>query len=349
MLTLTPLQQMYDQLKESDPKIRIRDAAKKLQVSELELLELGLEKHVIRLKGDWKTLIGELHEVDRVMALTRNEYVVHERKGIYNNISFFKKGDMGVAVNEDIDLRFFMKEWVHAYAVRMVKSKQTLHSLQFFNAAGEAVHKIYLTSKSNPLAFEKLLKKYTAKAQNQRVAVKKKKEKEKSDLTLSLEDQSRFQMEWLQLKDTHDFYPLINKYNLNRLQALQIAPKGYAQRISQAAIKDLFKSAAAAQLPIMVFVGNSGCIQIHTGTVNNLVDMKNWFNVMDPDFNLHLNMNGVEENWIVKKPTADGIVTSIEVFSPEKDIILQCFGKRKPGKPELQAWRDIVAQLAINE
>ncbi len=349
MLTLTPLQQMYDQLKETDPKIRIRDAAKKLHVSELELLELGLGKHVMRLKGDWKALLGELHEVDQVMALTRNEYVVHERKGVYHNISFFKQGDMGVAVNEDIDLRFFMKEWVHAYAVRMVKAKQTLHSLQFFNAAGEAVHKIYLTSKSDPLAFKKLLKKYTAKDQTKRITIKKTKEKEKKELTLSLEEQTRFQMEWLQLKDTHDFYPLINKFKLTRLQALQIAPKGYAQSIPQDAIMDLFRSAASTQVPIMVFVGNSGCIQIHTGTVNRLVDLKNWFNVMDPKFNLHLNMNGVQENWIVKKPTADGIVTSIEVFSPEENIILQCFGKRKPGKPELQAWRDIVAQLVIKE
>lgn len=348
MLTLTPLQQMYDQLKETDPKIRIRDAAKKLQVSELELLELGLEKYVMRLKGDWKTLLGELHEVDQVMALTRNEYVVHERKGVYNNISFFKQGDMGVAVNEDIDLRFFMKEWVHAYAVRMVKAKQTLHSLQFFNAAGEAVHKIYLTSKSDPLAFQKLLKKYTAKDQSKRITTKKKKEKEKKETTLSFEEQGRFQMEWLQLKDTHDFYPLLNKFKLTRLQALQIAPKGYAQRIPQGAIMDLFRSAASTQVPIMVFVGSSGCIQIHTGTVNRLVDLKNWFNVMDPDFNLHLNMNGVQENWIVKKPTADGIVSSIEVFSPEKDIILQCFGKRKPGKPELSEWRKIVAELPLS-
>lgn len=349
MLTLTPLQQKYDQLKEIEPKIRIRDAAKKLHVSELELLELGLENHVIRLKGKWKNLLSELNKLDRVMALTRNEYVVHERKGVYNNVSFFKGGDMGIAVNDDIDLRFFMKEWVYAYAVRMVKPKRILHSLQFFNAAGEAIHKIYLTPKSNPLAFQELLEKYTAKDQQKRIEIKTKHKKKGKKATLSMTQQKSFQMDWLQLKDTHDFYPLLNKYKLDRLHALQIAPKGYAQRISKNAIIELFRSAAASQVPIMVFVSSNGCIQIHTGTVNKLVDLKHWFNVMDPDFNLHLDMNGVQENWIVKKPTADGIVTSIEVFSPEEDIILQCFGKRKPGLPELQEWRDIVAQLSIGE
>jgi putative hemin transport protein len=49
--------------------------------------------------------------------------------------------------------------------------------------------------------------------------------------------------------------------------------------------------------------------------------------------------------WIVRKPTADGEVTAIEVFNELGEIIVQFFGKRKPGIPELQGWRDIVASL----
>ena len=346
MLTLMSLQQHYDELKAKDPKIRIRDAAKRLGVSALELLELGLGGDVVRLSGDWKELLGELHQLDRVMALTRNEFAVHERKGIYNNISFFKGGKMGVAVNEDIDLRFFMGEWKYAYGVRMQRTNRVLHSLQFFNQSGEAIHKIYLTPKSDPLAFQKLLEKYKAKDQKRKLKPKATQQKRSASVKLSVAKTRQFQLDWLQLKDTHNFFPLLTKYKLARLPALELAPKGYAYEVSVEAIFDLFNSVAATQLPIMVFVGNSGCIQIHTGVVKKIVVIQNWLNVMDPDFNLHLNVLGVAKVWVVKKPTADGVVTSVEVFDEDGDIIMQCFGKRKPGLPELKEWRNVVEKLS---
>lgn len=346
MLTLTSLQEHYDQLKAKDPKIRIRDAAKKLGVSELELLELGLGGDVVRLSGDWKDLLAELHQLDRVMALTRNDFAVHERKGIYHNISFFKGGKMGVAVNEDIDLRFFMTEWKYAYGVRMPKNNRVLHSFQFFNQSGEAIHKIYLTPKSDPLAFQKLLEKYKAKDQKKKLKPKSARKKKSATARLPVQKTRQFQLDWLQLKDTHDFFPLLAKYKLARLLALELAPKGYAYQVSEEAIPTLFNLVATTQLPIMVFVGNSGCIQIHTGPIKKIVSFQNWFNVMDPDFNLHLNLLGVAKIWVVKKPTADGVVTSLEVFDEEGDIIMQCFGKRKPGLPELKEWRNAIEKLS---
>ena len=71
-----------------------------------------------------------------------------------------------------------------------------------------------------------------------------------------------------------------------------------------------------------------------------------WYNVMDPDFNMHLDMSQISQSWIVRKPTEDGIVTAIEVFNDKGDIIVQFFGKRKPGIPELDVWRETVEQLA---
>lgn len=41
----------------------------------------------------------------------------------------------------------------------------------------------------------------------------------------------------------------------------------------------------------------------------------------------------------------DGIVTSLETFDDEEDLIVQVFGKRKPGQPECARWRQIVEDL----
>ncbi|MFM2045214.1 MAG: hypothetical protein RLY86_3790, partial [Pseudomonadota bacterium] len=48
---------------------------------------------------------------------------------------------------------------------------------------------------------------------------------------------------------------------------------------------------------------------------------------------------------IVRKPTRDGIVTSLELFDRHNTPFLQMFGERKPGKPELDSWRDLIADL----
>jgi len=73
--------------------------------------------------------------------------------------------------------------------------------------------------------------------------------------------------------------------------------------------------------------------------------MGTWFNVMDPLFNLHLDLSGVVETWVVKKNTTDGIVTALEIFDKDGQQIVQFFGKRKPGSPELEEWRTLVAEL----
>lgn len=346
-VTMESLKALYEAKKEEQPNLRIRDAAFQLGVSELELLELELGFNVVRLKKHFTSILKEVHKVGYVMALTRNEYAVHERKGVYHNISFMKDSQMGVAVNPDIDLRFLMWDWKHAYAVRMEKGNKTLYSLQFFNSYGEAIHKIYLTGKSNPAAYQELIEQYKAKNQKTLAVLKSRTEKtmvkEKNDESIAV---SGFKRDWLALRDTHDFFPLLKKYEVSRTQALRLAPEGYAYQVAKDAIAEVFEQAVLGEVPIMVFVNSPGCIQIHTGEVKNLIPMKNWFNVMDPEFNLHLNMDGVDSCWVVKKPTVDGIVTSLELYDEAGDLIVYCFGARKPGLPELGAWRNIIGELA---
>jgi putative hemin transport protein len=95
----------------------------------------------------------------------------------------------------------------------------------------------------------------------------------------------------------------------------------------------------------MVFVGNPGMLQIYSGPIQKVVSIGAWINVMDPRFNLHLRSDSVAQAWIVRKPTADGIVTSVELFNDNGEAIAMFFGERKPGKPELTAWRTLVDEL----
>ena len=73
--------------------------------------------------------------------------------------------------------------------------------------------------------------------------------------------------------------------------------------------------------------------------------MDHWLNILDPDFNMHLRTDLIDSAWLVRKPTSDGTVTSIELFDSGKELIAQFFGLRKPGIPESEAWRALLREV----
>lgn len=331
----------WNRIKRENPQIRIREAARQLDVSEAELVATGTGSGNTLLNNDFKSLLKEVEKIGQVMALTRNDYCVHERKGVYNKVAF--NGEVGLAVNPDIDLRLFMSNWKFGFAV----NENGRLSFQFFDKSGEAVHKIYLTESSDKEVYEGLKEKYKAANQDLPVDVEawddRQEEKQDSDI-----DSTHFGEAWKALQDTHHFHGMLKSFGVSRLQAMRLAPAGFTEPLDTGILKRVLESVAAQDVEIMVFTGSRGCIQIHTGLVKNLVQTGPWFNVLDPQFNMHLREDGIAAVWLVKKPTKDGIVTSIEVFDNDGGIIVQFFGKRKPGIPESEAWRSAINQnLAI--
>ncbi|MEZ5425956.1 MAG: ChuX/HutX family heme-like substrate-binding protein [Pyrinomonadaceae bacterium] len=342
--TKNDLREKWVKFKDENPKLRIRDAAQALGISEGELLATGVGENVIRLNDNFKDLLHELHTLGRVMALTRNDEIVHERKGVYENADTDLPHKMALFVNPDIDLRIFLSNWHHGFAATVENPRGTMRSLQIFDIDGTAVHKIYLTDKSDEKAYSALVEKFRAADQTPvlNVLTKPVREKDKPDSEIDVEG---FRREWAELKDTHDFFPLLKKYGVGREQALRLADPEMAQRVPADSFKFILEEARDRKLPIMVFVGNPGIIQIHTGEVENVLEARGWFNVMDEKFNLHIDQNKIASAWVVKKPTEDGTVTSLEIFNLEGENVALFFGKRKPGIPEKQEWRDLIADL----
>lgn len=338
------LKQAWAALKTKQPHIRIRNAAAELGVSEAELLATQCGEEVTRLKPDFRAILGEVGSLGYVMALTRNNDVVHERKGVYENPEL-ENPHVGLFVGEDIDLRIFFEHWSSAFAVTETANDKPRYSLQFFATDGEAIHKIYLTEKSDLVAYHHIVDTFrdSNQEQVQQVTPVNDTQTELPDAEI---DVKAFQNDWVHLKDTHHFFGLLRKYKLTRTQALRLAPEGnYAVKLPNDTLRKVFQQVAQKEIPIMVFVGNKSMIQIHTGVVKKLVDMNEWFNVLDPAFNMHLKEASIIESWIVRKPTEDGIVTALECFDDKGKQIVQVFGKRKPGIPEMEEWRSVIASV----
>ncbi|SHK61493.1 hemin-degrading factor [Epilithonimonas mollis] len=333
------LKEKWKALKAENPHLRIRNAAEQLGVSEAELLLTNVGNGTTVLNSEFAALLQEIEKLGKVIALTRNEECVHERKGIYLNPDFSNPHGQ-VFVGEDIDLRIFINSWRFGFSVVEGDRK----SFQFFGKDGLALHKIYLTKDSNETEFDALTEKYKASEQSSEIVIEPiaPKPAEKPDSEI---DVPGFQQAWKDLKDTHDFFMMTKKFGVSRTQALRLAPEGFAYKIDNSKVVNVLEDASENQIPVMIFVGNRGIIQIHTGEVKKTLWHQQWFNVMDPDFNLHLDTTKIAESWITKKPTQDGEVTSVEVFNKEGEFIIQFFGKRKPGNPELQEWKDLVGGL----
>jgi putative hemin transport protein len=322
--------------------LRNRDAAAVLGVSEGELIAAGIGEEAIRLKGDFPNFLKRVEAIGDVMALTRNESVVHEKIGTYRKLSH--QGHVGLALGEEIDLRIFYSHWRHGFAVTENTPRGAMRSFQFFDADGTAVHKIYLKEKSSLEEYASLLDAWTAEDQAPGIQVSALDAKvaEKPDTEIDLVG---FRAAWANMKDTHEFFGLLKKFGVARTQALRLIGSEFAYQVPDTSARLMLEEAARARLEIMCFVGNPGIIQIHTGPVANIKIMDAWLNVLDPGFNLHLRQDRIAQTWVVKKPTTEGIVTSLELFDAEGETIAMFFGKRKPGIPELGGWRDLIARL----
>jgi len=344
----TDLYSRWQALRTENPALRARDAAAQLGVSEAELIASRLAVDSVRLRPDWSELLLALGELGEVMALTRNEYCVHERKGRYHEVIVGKDAPMGLVVSSDIDLRFFFWGWSSAFAICEQTARGTQRSVQIFDRQGTAIHKVFLTEASEVAAFAPLVERFRINQQSAELDLQPPPAPERIKPDSAI-DAEALRHDWSELKDTHHFFALLKKHGAARTQGLRLVGSRFAESLEVEALPPLLEAAAEREVPIMAFVGNRHCIQIHSGKIHNLRWAGSWFNVLDDKFNLHLDTRGVSELWRVRKPSTDGVITSWEAFDKQGELILQLFGARKPGVPERRDWRILAESVPALE
>ena len=326
-----------------NPKMRERDLAMQLGISEAELVAAHCGESVRRIEPRVDDLLTGLEAVGEVMALTRNESAVHEKIGVYDKVVTGKHNAM--VLGENIDLRIFPKVWAHGFAVEKRDGDEVRHSLQFFDEAGEAVHKVHLRPSSDLEAYQGLVERLLSADQSSTLALK---NIDVKPATTGGGSADELRERWSGMTDVHQFFGILKALDLSRHQAVNMVGPDYAWRLDGEALARMFNSAASEALPIMCFVGNRGCIQIHSGPVTNIKTMGPWLNVLDETFHLHLRTDHVRELWAVRKPTKDGHVTSIEAYGADEEMIIQFFGKRHEGEGEREDWRLLAEGIAAH-
>lgn len=327
------------EFKEDNPEKYARDIAGLMHISEAELAFARVGHDAWRLRGEIREILGALEAVGETKCICRNDYAVHEQTGSFTNQHL--TGHAGLVLNpRALDLRLFLHQWASAFHISEATARGERQSIQFFDHQGDALLKVYATENTDVSAWGDMLTRFIFA--------------ENPPLTLKVADRpahakqpeaARVDAEWRAMTDVHQFFSLLKRHNLSRQQAFRLVGDDLACRVANTALAQLLETVRQDGNDIMIFVGNRGCVQIFTGAVEKLVPMKGWLNIFNPTFTLHLLEGSIAETWVTRKPTADGHVTSLELFAADGTQIAQLFGQRTEGEPEQSRWRSQIDAL----
>ena len=257
-------------------KIRIKDAADFLNVSEAELLSTTINKETIFLKiNNWIKFFEKICSTGQMMYLVRNDYTVHENTITINNINtepIDNKNMLNILVlhNEQSEIAIHYDNIAYAFSTKTMIRGKEVYSFQLFDPHGTAIIKIYLKN-NNQKQFDQIKNRY-------QVSYNYELQKLPFPYKISFNKNNT----WYNSVNKNDKYKESNHFVLHSY------------------LDDIVKS----QDKIEIGVCNSSALSIYRGYIHNVIHKFNWLNIMDNTFNLHIKddkINSVLEKYSNKK------------------------------------------------
>ena len=287
------LKSKWKKFQQDNPKVRIRDAAYQMKVSEAELLSTEINETVsFLLIEDMTAFIKDVLKVDKIMLLIRSDYVVHEKTIKTKNIRLEDNQIIDLDKNDCSILDFNIDAFEYVFFQKKMHSNRELKSFQFFDKAGMAILKIYLKGKDLGF-FDEIDLKYKK--------------------TYNYEMQSDL--------DINNSNLLDSKIKIN-LPYDTSNSKTSCRDISVKSLRLILENASDMKTPIQIHALGLGTIQYHRNTVRNIVDYGPWVNVIDQKFNLHVLENGLTRASLIQYQFKDCQQYLINFFDKNNTHVL---------------------------
>ena len=287
------LKSKWKKFQQDNPKVRIRDAAYQMKVSEAELLSTEINETVsFLLIEDMAAFIKDVLKVDKIMLLIRSDYVVHEKTIKTKNIRLEDNQIIDLDKNDCSILDFNIDAFEYVFFQKKMHSNRELKSFQFFDKAGMAILKIYLKGKDLGF-FDEIDLKYKK--------------------TYNYEMQSDL--------DINNSNLLDSKIKIN-LPYDTSNSKTTCRDISVKSLRLILENASDMKTPIQIHALGLGTIQYHRNTVRNIVDYGPWVNVIDQKFNLHVLENGLTRASLIQYQFKDCQQYLINFFDKNNTHVL---------------------------
>ena len=255
--------------KNDTAKMRNYDISREIKISEGELLSLKINSNLKYLDiPDQIQFFNDIKRLKKVMFLTRNDDIVHEKTIIPNKLDIISNENNILLTCESPLLKFNDNLWEYAFSEYKITKNRELRSFQFFDKSGDSVLKIYLKSDD----VEKF-----------------------NDISIKYESSYSYQLQGTCLpsyntnKSLKELVLLKKSININNTWNKKMF---YSKALFRKMLQYLSKNKNEVSLYI---IGNKS-VQYHVGIINKVVDFSSWLNVLDPNFNIHVKEKNISSN-----------------------------------------------------
>jgi putative hemin transport protein len=303
-----PLTGRWRLLRDADPFLTLEGAAARLDVVEAELVASLCGEGVLRLDGPLADLIAMLPELGRVRAVTRNSHAAIETRGVYPPAEI---GCAGVA--GEIGARFLPEHWRYGYALDEASGLDGAPGLFFYDARGDAVHELHAELETDRRMLGRLVDLFASFDQSAGAEIalaSPRLVRPRADLSA-----------WL--RHAEDTRPV---------------PVG--------GVADVLESARREAIPVSITVSSPGVAQRFSGLLHDVTTTATGLELQAPWVTVCIATSRIAEAWLVRTPSLDGPMSSIELLDSKARVIASVSGARWPGKPESDLWRALAEDLA---
>ena len=306
-------------------------------------LATGIPHRATRLKGPFSALLYRISQLGIVTILTGNDSAIQEKIGVYDHAAY--QSTAGAADGKPIHQRVFYQKWKYGFAVSDTDDDGNIRRrLQFFDADGNGIHKILLHETSCVDAFNKIVADFAAAEQAPVLDIFRILPVTAGEGIARI-DINALRADWASVDKTEDFFARQIEFDRLRLHKLRLAGKAFAHQVANDSVRIFLQKMADLGNAVMTQVGNAGIVQAYQGRIKQIRTIDTWLNILNPDYLLRLREDHIDTVWVAKKPTTDGIITSLELFNRQGIGIARFFSKPEPGKPEPREWRDSIMRL----
>jgi putative hemin transport protein len=306
----------WEKLKTQKPGIRIKEAADILHVAEAELLVTRCGENVKRLNHNPIAILNAISKVDEVMALTRNASVVIETSGKYP--TFLLEDHWLIGNNDDFHIIFDTNIITHIFAVTDEFAGQTRNSIQFFDAAGRAIHKIYFDISAPQETYASITHAFLSPNQEKEINCF----NYSKTTRVEISKQTALQ-KWESLKNYHRFDNLEFYLGNALLDIVTHLDEERARKIPAEMLTQFLLGVGNKNISISYIVKNIGCTQLFRGPIRNVFAKDDWFNVKDPEFNLHILKTHLDAGYLVHVPLINNYRLALLFFNKQGELALE--------------------------
>lgn len=341
-LSESALHEAYLAVRRAQPDMGLAEISALLRVTEEELLlESGAQ--VFALGDDWPRLLGTLPSLGVITFLTGNRLVRLAQAGVVERV-ICSPGQVRIS-GPGLDILADISHWRQAYYVQGCLEGRYPHGIYCMDRQGRCCHRLLLREEApcRQVGFNTQHATSSGLAENGAI----RRIPALNDPCRSARQRRDFIADWSVMQGPRDYWVLLLEHGLSERQAVQEVAPVYAHGVDGSAIRAVLQAAAETALPLQLSCPGLHLVQRYAGLVPP------WCGLQLPPrpslTTLCLNLAEQEplEAWVVRRPHASGIRTTLDIFDRQGELALRLGDASDSSHAECEEWRELLEDIPV--